>query len=113
MKAAETMAGALLIGTLFISVQGQELIDPRMQERVGDWNPNWDYKQNGADWNFTNCNNSRQQQSPIDLKSSDLDWYHPPKNSMGFTFLPTYKPTVLSKIDDKTNYTYTVYGDFG
>jgi len=32
---------------------------------------------------------------------------------MGFTFLPTYKSTVLSQIDTKTNFTYTVYGDFG
>ena len=26
----------------------------------GDWDPNWNYDKNGADWNFTNCNNTKQ-----------------------------------------------------
>ena len=28
---------------------------------VTDWNPDWNYEQGGADWAFTNCNNTKQQ----------------------------------------------------
>ena len=48
----------------------------------------------------------------MNLNVTGLNWYKPSK-SMGFTFLPTYKAGVPTKIDPTTNFTYTVYGDFG
>lgn len=105
------VAGAFLLSTLVSTLKGHDFVDN--PDVVTDWNPNWNYALNGTDWNFTNCNNSRMQQSPVDLNVSGMDWYNPPKKSMGFTFLPTYKPTTISMIDTNTNFTYTVYGDFG
>jgi len=46
---------------------------------VNAWDPNWNYDQGGADWNFANCNNAKQQQSPIDLLNPGINWWAPDK----------------------------------
>lgn len=58
-----------------------------------DWDPNWNYTQAGADWNFTNCNNLKQQQSPVDLKNPGSNWWAP-ATGLPFTFLPSYTADV-------------------
>jgi len=59
-----------------------------------------------------NCNNTKQQQSPVDLLKQGMDWYHPEKG-LQLSFLPAYKAAVPTRQDSATNFTYTVWGDFG
>lgn len=59
-----------------------------------------------------NCNNPSQTQSPVDLNMTGLDWWHPEKGTQ-LAFLPSYKSVVPTRQDGKTNFTYTVWGDFG
>ena len=78
---------------------------------VNAWDPNWNYDKGGSDWNFTNCNNTKQQQSPVDLINPGVQWWTPDK-AIQFTFLPTYKPAVAKSIIPE-NYTLTARGNFG
>ena len=82
-------------------------------EAVGEWNPKWDYGKHGEDWNFTNCNNSRQVQSPVDLLPLGHDWWALNKSHYAFSFLPTYKSVAVPTKRGEENHTYTIHGDFG
>ena len=79
-------------------------------EGVGAWNPDWNYLKGGDDWNFTNCNNSKQQQAPINFNETNINWWKPVK-AIQYSFLPSYQPAVPKK--DVFNSTFTVFGDFG
>jgi len=83
------------------------LADPGVQA----WDPNWNYKNGGKDWDFANCNNSKQQQSPVSLFAQGFDWWDVDKG-LQFVFLPSYKAAVPTskKVE---NFTSVVYGDFG
>ena len=73
MKAlALTFAASLLTSLPLISAQNSEDFivtadDDNQQGIIGDWDPNWNYDDHGDSWKFLNCNNTKQQQSPIDL----------------------------------------------
>jgi carbonic anhydrase len=46
------------------------------------------------------------------LKEGAFNWWKQDKG-IQLSFLPSYVPAVPTKLDTKTNFTYTVYGDFG
>jgi hypothetical protein len=88
---ASSLAGiALLAAAIILAVKGQE---DDGDDIYNDWDPNWNYDQGGDNWNFTNCNNVKQQQSPVDLKNPGINWYEPEK-AIPFTFLPSYTADV-------------------
>ena len=92
----------LLVLALFTLVSAESIL--------GEWNPNWNYTQGGADWDFPNCNNKKQQQSPVDMQSG-INWWIP-NNGLPFTFIPSYKSAISTKLGAE-NFTYTAWGDFG
>ena len=81
------------------------------QSMIEDWDPNWNYEKGGDDWAFLNCNNTKQQQSPVDLKNPGINWWYPEKGTP-FTFIPSYKASVLTN-QTITNFTFMAEGDFG
>lgn len=94
----------LLLISSFAFIKGQE-------EPPEDWNPNWNYTQGGDDWDFFNCNTTKQQQSPVDLLNPGFDWWMPDK-AVPFTFIPSYT-AAIPKITKDINFTFVAHGDFG
>ena len=100
--------GIAVLALLFAASHAQE--DNGGEDIYNDWDPNWNYDQGGDNWNFTNCNNAKQQQSPVDLKNPGINWWEPEK-AVAFTFLPSYTPDVPSI--QVVNFTKIASGSFG
>jgi len=100
-----------LFGLTFFTVKGEEMTQNDDDNVIYDFDPDWNYEKGGDDWNFLNCNNTKQQQSPVDLKNPGIDWWFPDK-AIPFTFLPSYAASVPLAVLD-LNYTKTALGTFG
>ena len=98
------------LGLTLFTVQGNETQNDD-DNVIYDFAPDWNYEKGGDDWNFLNCNNTKQQQSPVDLKNPGIDWWFPEK-AIPFTFLPSYTASVPTAVLD-LNYTKTALGNFG
>ena len=96
------------IETSEVEGNDSQIIIGEQSERAED---TWNYDKAGADWNFLNCNNTKQQQSPVDLLNPGMDWWKP-KSGPQFVFLPSFKAKPSTSVLVE-NFTYTVYGDFG
>lgn len=74
-------------------------------------NPDWNYDNNGTDWNFDTCNKTILAQSPRNMNHDNstetplphfetLDW-----NAYYFSFVTNFKPTTIAEYGAK-DYVY-------
>ena len=73
--------------------------------------PDWNYTNQGRDWNMDNCKNiNTTAMSPINITTVDnpgqsyRDW-----SESQFSFLPTYESTAIVNETKLLNYTHTIF----